>query len=115
MAYDSNNVFAKILRGELPTNKIYEDEYCIAFPDLNPKTPVHVLVIPKGSYTDFSDFTSRATPTEIAGFFQSVGKVAKQLGLPEKGYRLVMNIGHDGGQVVPHLHVHVLGGKKLPV
>ena len=115
MAYDSNNVFALILRGEIPTNKIYEDDYCIAFPDLHPKAPTHVLVIPKGAYTDFSDFSAHASAEEVAGFFKAVGNVAKQLGLPEKGYRLVMNIGRDGGQEVPHLHVHILGGKKLPV
>ncbi|HBO59863.1 MAG TPA: histidine triad nucleotide-binding protein [Alphaproteobacteria bacterium] len=113
--YDKNNVFALILRGEIPTNKIYEDDFAIAFPDLHPKAPTHVLVIPKGEYTDFSDFTAHAPAEEVAGFFAAVGKVAQQLGVAEAGYRLVMNTGKNGGQEVPHLHVHILAGKKLPV
>ncbi len=113
--YDKNNVFALILRGEIPTNKIYEDDFAIAFPDLHPKAPTHVLVIPKGEYTDFSDFTAHASAEEVAGFFAAVGKVAQQLGVAEAGYRLVMNTGKNGGQEVPHLHVHILAGKKLPV
>lgn len=113
--YDKNNVFALILRGEIPTNKIYEDDFAIAFPDLHPKAPTHVLVIPKGEYTDFSDFTAHASAAETAGFFAAVGKVAQQLDVVESGYRLVMNTGKNGGQEVPHLHVHILAGKKLPV
>ncbi len=113
--YDKNNVFALILRGEIPTNKIYEDDFAIAFPDLHPKAPTHVLVIPKGEYTDFSDFTTHASAKETAGFFAAVGKVAEQLGVVESGYRLVMNTGKNSGQEVPHLHVHILAGKKLPV
>ena len=113
--YDKNNVFALILRGDVPTNKIYEDDFAIAFPDLHPKAPTHVLVIPKGEYTDFSDFTMHASAEETAGFFAAVGKVAEQLGVVESGYRLVMNTGKNGGQEVPHLHVHILAGKKLPV
>ncbi len=113
--YDKNNVFALILRGDIPTNKIYEDDFAIAFPDLHPKAPTHVLVIPKGEYTDFSDFTAHASAERVAGFFKAVGKVAEQLGVAEAGYRLVMNTGKNGGQEVPHLHVHILAGKKLPV
>ena len=112
--YDENNVFAKMLKGDIPVNKIYEDGYAIAFADIHPKAPVHLLVIPKGAYTDFSDFTSKASADEVAGFFNAVGMVAKQQGLLENGYRLVMNTGRDGGQEVPHLHVHILSGKKLP-
>ena len=111
--YDENNVFAKMLKGDIPVNKIYEDDYAIAFADIHPKAPTHLLVIPKGAYTDFSDFTAKATPEEIAGFFKAVGNVAKEKGLVENGYRLVMNTGRDGGQEVPHLHVHILAGKKL--
>lgn len=113
--YDKNNVFALILRGDIPTNKIYEDDFAIAFPNLHPKAPTHVLVIPKGEYTDFSDFTAHASAERVAGFFKAVGKVAEQLGVAEAGYRLVMNTGKNGGQEVPHLHVHILAGKKLPV
>lgn len=113
--YDENNVFSKMLKGDIPVNKIYEDEYAVAFADIHPKAPVHLLVIPKGAYTDFSDFTARALSEEVAGFFKAVGKVAEQAGIAENGYRLVMNTGADGGQEVPHLHVHILAGKKLPV
>lgn len=113
--YDENNVFSKMLKGDIPVNKIYEDSYAIAFADIHPKAPVHLLVIPKGAYTDFSDFTTRAGAEEVAAFFQAVGKVAEQAGVAENGYRLVMNTGSDGGQEVPHLHVHILAGKKLPV
>lgn len=113
--YDENNVFSKMLKGDIPVNKIYEDEYAVAFADIHPKAPVHLLVIPKGAYADFSDFTARASSEEIAGFFKAVGTVAEQAGIAENGYRLIMNTGSDGGQEVPHLHVHILAGKKLPV
>lgn len=111
--YDENNVFAKMLKGDIPVNKIYEDDYAIAFADIHPKAPTHLLVIPKGAYTDFSDFTAKAAADEISGFFKAVGNVAEKYGLTENGYRLVMNTGRDGGQEVPHLHVHILAGKKL--
>ena len=111
--YDENNVFAKMLKGDIPVNKIYEDDYAIAFADIHPKAPVHLLVIPTGAYTDFSDFTAKASADEITGFFKAVGTVAEKQGLVENGYRLVMNTGRDGGQEVPHLHVHILAGKKL--
>lgn len=111
-AYDENNVFAKMLKGDIPVNKIYEDDFAIAFKDIHPKAPVHLLVIPKGAYTDFSDFSTNAPAEEIAGFFKAVGAVAKGQGLVDGGYRLVMNTGRDGGQEVPHLHVHILAGKN---
>ena len=113
MAYDENNVFAKILRGEIPTTKLYEDEYALAFPDLNPKAPVHVLVIPKGPYRNFLEFVGHASDAEIAGFFKAVAAVAKQLGHEEEGYRILSNIGKNGGQEVPHLHIHIFAGGKL--
>lgn len=113
--YDENNIFAKILREEIPTTKIYEDEYAIAFHDINPKAPIHVLVLPKGAYTDFTDFSMNASPDKISGFFKAVAKVAQQLGITDNGYRIVGNIGKDGGQEVPHLHIHILAGKKLPL
>ncbi len=113
MAYDNNNVFAKILRGEIPTTKIYEDDYALAFPDLNPKAPVHVLVIPKGPYRNFPEFVNGASDEEIAGFFKAVARVARLLGHEEEGYRILSNIGKNGGQEVPHLHVHLFAGAKL--
>ena len=113
MAYDNNNVFAKILRGEIPAKKIYEDEYALAFPDLNPQAPVHVLVIPKGAYRNFPGFVANATQAEIAGFFKAVASVAKQLGHEDEGYRILSNIGKNGGQEVPHLHIHIFAGGKL--
>jgi len=113
MAYDSNNVFAKILRGEIPCKKVHEDEFSLAFHDINPQAPVHVLVIPKGAYEDMADFTARAPDAEIAGFFRSVRAVAAMVGVAENGWRLIANIGADSHSEVPHLHVHILGGKKL--
>ena len=113
MAYDPNNVFAKILRGEIPCKKIYEDDFALAFHDIAPKAPVHVLVIPKGPYVSLDDFSEQAPVELIAGFLRAVGKVARQLGLTETGYRLLANTGRDGGQEVPHLHVHLFGGRVL--
>ena len=111
--YDESNIFAKILRGELPCTKVYEDEWALAFEDIGPQAPVHVLVIPKGKYVSWDDFTAKATGEEIAGFMRAVGEVARQLGLADQGYRMISNIGFDAGQEVPHLHVHVCGGKPL--
>lgn len=112
--YNKENVFAKMLRGEIPVNKIYEDDYAIAFNDINPQAPVHILVIPKGEYEDFSDFALRAGEKEIAGYIKAVAKVAQDKGLKESGgYRLLMNIGKDSGQEVPHLHTHLFAGKFL--
>ena len=113
MAYDDNNIFAKILRGDIPAKKIYEDDYAIAFPDIAPKAPVHVLVIPKGKYVSIDDFGARGSADEITGFYRAVAKIAKDLGLPESGFRSIANTGLNGGQEVPHFHIHLIGGKKL--
>jgi len=111
--YDTNNVFARILRGDLPCRKIHEDPWALAFHDLNPQAPVHVLVIPKGAYVSFADFASQATDAEIAGFWRAVGQVAKALTLEISGYRILSNMGVHGGQEVPHFHVHLFGGNAL--
>ena len=113
MAYDRNNIFARILRGEIPSKKVFEDANALAFHDIAPQAPVHVLVIPKGEYVSWDDFSARAGEAEIAGFVRAVGTVARQLGIAEKGYRLLANHGADGGQEVPHLHVHLFGGRRL--
>ena len=111
--YDPDNVFAKILRGEIPCNKVYEDEWALAFHDIAPHAPVHILVIPKGAYVSWDDFSARASADEIAGFVRAVGHVAREQGLVEPGYRLLANLGGHGGQEVPHLHVHLFGGAPL--
>ena len=108
--YDSTNIFARILRGEIPSNKVYEDEHALAFHDINPQAPVHLLVIPKGPYVSWDDFSERGTAEEIAGFVRAVGHVARAHGLVAPGYRLLANVGAHGGQEVPHLHVHLVGG-----
>lgn len=113
MAYDQQNIFAKILRGEIPCNKVYEDDHALAFHDINPQAPVHVLVIPKGDYVSMMDFTAHAPAELIAGFMRAVGQTARQLGLEEKGYRTLANAGDHAHQEVPHLHIHILGGKPL--
>jgi len=112
MAYDRDNVFAKILRGEVPSNKVYEDDYALAFHDITPLAPVHVLVIPKGEYVSLDDF-STAPAEKIGGFFAAVGAVARELGLVEPGYRVLANCGRDANQVVGHFHVHIVGGRPL--
>ena len=112
-AYDDDNIFAKILRGEIPCNKVYEDAHALAFHDIRPQAPVHVLVVPKGRYVSWDDFSEKAKPEEIAGFVRAVGQVARELKLDVPGYRLLANIGVDGGQEVPHLHIHIFGGRKL--
>ncbi len=111
--YDNQNIFAKILRGEIPSKRVYEDDFAIAFHDINPQAPTHLLVIPKGAYVSWDDFSARASDAEIAGFIRAVGTVARAAGLVEPGYRLLANIGQDGHQEVPHLHVHVFGGRPL--
>ena len=111
--YDEANIFARILRGELPCNKVHEDQFALAFHDINPLAPVHILVIPKGAYVSWDDFAERASPEEIAGFVRAVGKVARDAGLVAGGYRLLANVGQRAGQEVPHLHVHVFGGQPL--
>jgi len=113
LPYDEQNIFAKILRGEFPCEKVHEDAHALAFRDINPLAPTHVLVIPKGAYVSWDDFSERAGEAEIAGFVRAVGTVARGLGLVEPGYRLLANVGRDGGQEVPHLHVHLFGGAPL--
>ena len=111
--YDDDNVFARILRGEIPAKKVYEDEYAFAFHDIRPLTPVQILVIPMGSSVSWDDFSERASPEEIAGFVRAVGHVAREAGLVADGYRMLANVGLRGGQEVPHLHVHIFGGASL--
>lgn len=113
MSYDPNNIFAKILRSEIPCNKVYEDEFALAFHDINPQAPVHVLVIPKGEYVSMADFTAGAPDALIVGYMRAVGKVAAELGLVEPGYRALANAGANAHQEVPHLHIHLMGGRKL--
>lgn len=113
LPYDDGNIFARILRGELPAKTVYEDEHALAFHDINPQAPTHILVIPKGAYVSWDDFSARASDAEIAGFVRAVGKIAHDLGLVEPGYRLLANVGPDSGQEVPHLHVHLFGGHGL--
>ena len=110
MAYDDDNIFAKILRGEIPCDKVYEDDYALAFRDIQPQRPVHVLVIPKGAYEDMNDFTARASDAEIAGYFRAIGKVAAETGAAEGGFRLISNTGENGHQEVMHQHFHLVGG-----
>jgi diadenosine tetraphosphate (Ap4A) HIT family hydrolase len=111
--YDDNNIFAKILRGELPCRKVYEDEWALAFHDINPLAPVHILVVPKGPYVSWDDFSEKATTEEIAGFVRAIGKVARDQQLVVQGYRLLANTGKRAGQEVSHLHVHIFGGQPL--
>ena len=113
LPYDDANVFARILRGELPADIVYEDEWALAFHDIAPVAPVHVLVIPKGAYVSWDDFSAKASAEEIAGFVRAVGQVARESGLVESGYRLLVNLGMEAGQEIPHLHVHLFGGKLL--
>ena len=113
LPYDDQNIFAKILRGEIPNRTVFEDEWALAFHDINPQAPLHVLVIPKGAYVSWDDFSARASEAEIAGFIRAVGHVAREAGLVEPGYRLLANVGGHGHQEVPHLHVHLFGGRPL--
>lgn len=112
-AYDDSNIFARILRGELPCTKVYDDDFAFAFHDIHPQAPLHILVIPKGRYVSWDDFSIHASDAEIGGFIRAVGHVARENGLVEPGYRLLANIGQNGGQEVPHLHVHIFGGQRL--
>ena len=112
-AYDDQNIFARILRGEIPNRTVYEDDWALAFHDIAPQAPVHVLVIPKGRYVSLADFTAGGSDAEIAGFFRAVGTVARQLDLETPGYRVLANMGEHGGQEVPHFHVHLFGGRVL--
>ncbi|HVS64498.1 MAG TPA: histidine triad nucleotide-binding protein [Thermoanaerobaculia bacterium] len=112
-SYDESNVFARVLRGEIPCDKVYEDEHVLAFRDINPQAPVHVLVIPKGAYVSFDDFAERGSPEEQAAWVRAIGAVARQEGLGQRGYRVLANAGPDGHQEVPHLHMHLFGGRDL--
>ena len=111
--YDDQNIFAKILRGEIPSKRVYEDDFAIAFHDINPQAPTHLLVFPRGAYVSWDDFSARASDVEIAGFVRAVGTVARAAGLVAPGYRLLANTGLDAHQEVPHLHVHILAGRPL--
>ena len=111
--YDDSNIFARILRGEIPCTKVYEDEHALAFHDINPMSPTHILVIPKGAYVSWDDFSAQASDAEIAGFVRAVGAVARDSGLVGEGYRLLANAGLNAGQEVPHLHIHMFGGRPL--
>ena len=113
MAYDDSNIFAKILRGEIPCDKVYEDEHALAFRDINPQTPTHVLVIPRGPYVSSDDFFDQASDAEIAGFFRAVGTVGRQMDAVAEGYRILANHGRDAHQEVPHFHIHLFAGKDL--
>ena len=116
MSYDNNNIFAKILRGEIPCKKIYEDKYVLSFYDINPQKKIHALVIPKGNYVDLDDFISNASTDEIMGLLKGIKVVAKKLNISTengKGYRALVNVGENGGQEVPHLHFHLFGGEKI--
>jgi diadenosine tetraphosphate (Ap4A) HIT family hydrolase len=113
LPYDDQNIFARILRGEIPNRTVYEDDQVLAFHDINPQAPIHVLVIPKGAYVSWDDFSNYASDAEIAGFIRAVGTIARDLGLVEPGYRLLANIGMHANQEVPHLHVHLFGGKPM--
>ena len=113
MAYDRNNIFAKILRGEIPCRKVYEDDYCLAFHDINPQAPVHVLVIPKADYVDFGGFAENAPADVVDGFLKGVHKTARALGVEEGGYRLIVNNGANANQEVPPLHFHICAGRPL--
>ena len=116
MSYDNNNIFAKILRNEIPYNKIYEDEFILSFHDINPQKKIHALVIPKGNYVDLDDFCTNASSEEMVGLLKGINIVAKKLGISTevgKGYRALANISDHGGQEVPHLHFHLFGGEKI--
>ena len=113
MAYDETNIFARILSGELPCDKVFEDEHVLAFRDVNPQTPVHILVVPKGAYVSLDDFAAKASDAEIAGLVRAVGRIARDQGVAEPGYRALVNSGADANQEVAHLHVHIFGGQPL--
>jgi len=113
MIYDKNNIFAKIIKGEIPAKKVYEDDKILAFYDISKASPIHVLVIPKGEFIDFVDFVSKETSSNVANFFQKVAKISQDLNLIDSGFRLITNNGNDAHQTVKHFHVHILAGKKL--
>ncbi|MCG5241913.1 histidine triad nucleotide-binding protein [Azospirillum doebereinerae] len=112
-SYDPNNVFARILRGEIPSKKVRETEHTLAFHDIQPLAPTHILVIPKGAYVDMDDFTANASDAEVTDLFRTVGSIAREVGAAETGYRVLSNCGTDANQDVPHLHIHILAGRNL--
>ena len=113
MVYDRNNIFARVLRGEIPCNKVFEDEHVLAFHDIRPQAPTHILVIPKGEYVSMDDFSAKASDAEIAALIRAVGKISREQGVAEDGYRILANVGVNGHQEVPHLHIHIFGGRPL--
>jgi histidine triad (HIT) family protein len=113
MSYDTSNVFARILRGEIPAKKVYEDDHVLAFHDVHPRAPVHVLIVPKGAYVSTDDFHAKASDAELAALMRAIGKVARMMGVGDSGYRVIANTGTHGHQEVPHLHFHVIGGRQL--
>ncbi|HZS83087.1 MAG TPA: histidine triad nucleotide-binding protein [Stellaceae bacterium] len=113
MAYDPNNIFARILRGEIPCRKVYEDEHVLAFHDINPQAPTHILVIPKGAYVSLDDFSERASDRELSAFLRALGRIAREQGAARTGYRVLANHGRDARQEVPHFHVHIFAGRDL--
>ena len=113
MAYDENNIFARILRGEIPCDKVFEDDHVLAFRDVNPQTAVHILVIPKGAYVSWDDFSASASDAEIAALMRAVGRIAADNGVAQTGYRVLVNNGADANQEVPHLHLHIFAGQPL--
>lgn len=113
LSYDNTNIFAKILKGEIPCNKVFEDEYSLAFHDINPKAPVHILVIPKGEFISFYDFMEKASKDEVYSFFTAVRLISDQLDISNTGFRIISNHGSDGGQEVPHFHIHLLGKQQM--
>ena len=113
MSYDDQNIFAKILRGEIPCDKVYEDNWALAFYDISPQAPIHILVVPRGRYVSMEDFSGNASDPEIVGYFRAVGIVARQAGAVPDGYRLLANHGKNAHQEVPHFHTHIIGGRNL--
>ena len=113
MTYDRNNVFARLLRGEIPCSKVYEDAHVLAFYDINPQSPTHVLIIPKGEYVSFDDFSQKASAEEIAALVRAVGNIAREQGVADSGYRILANTGPAAHQEVPHFHIHLFGGRDL--
>ncbi|MBV9378338.1 MAG: histidine triad nucleotide-binding protein [Alphaproteobacteria bacterium] len=113
MAYDSNNVFARILRGEIPCKRVYEDVHVLAFHDISPQSPTHILLIPKGEYVSFDDFAAKASPEEVTALVRAIGRIAREQGVADSGYRILSNTGAAAHQEVPHFHVHLFGGRDL--
>lgn len=113
MTYDSNNIFARVLRGEIPNKTVLENDHVLAFEDVNPKAPVHILVIPKGAYVSLADFSAKASDEEITAFHRAIAKIVEDHNLKDMGFRAIANTGIHGGQEVPHFHMHILGGKKI--